>query len=816
MKTKISTLLLCIFLTLSASSQTFYDAGFVYRVIGDGQAAVEGYSGASESVIIPNVAAYERQSLRVTLVGFNAFAGSKIRSVTITRNITQIGANAFQGCRDLVRVVIEGDALRSIGYEAFEGCSNLNSISIPATVRTISARAFANCPAAKSIAGYNDQTGVSRKQEATAWKDYGYSDGYFYLNDMRFKKISGFRMALDATKAGLSNVVVPKTIKDSDGKTFIVTSIDSCDIATQAISIPGTIATINGRIFTGNPNLKQISFDSEIVQPITIKNMGSFENYKALRNLKISAPKGKLDEYKVAISAFRHMNYEPAKEEGDYTYAKIVGRNECAILSYRGKGGKVSIPSSIAGLQVVTIEDNAFNFDSRLCTVGYDMSEQDQKLLQVDIPEGVRHLADDVFNNQTQLQVVSLPSTLTSIGDRTFNKCIKLQSIKFPNGLIRVGQMAFANCEALKELVLPDALATIGDNAFAYCRSVKTLRLPMSLTAIGDGWFAHCEKLESLDLPQNLVSIGLNSFSDCYKLSAVKLPVSVKYIGHPTTNLFDEQLSYFGSFSNCKNLKSVDLGSAVEYVGEDAFAGCEKLQQISLPSTLTYLGTRAFNGCRSLKEIVIPKYITNIGGSTKFGTFVGCTSLQKVIFNCDNLESIAAYSFAGCSSLYDVALPSSLKWIDEAAFQGCKSMQIVTIPKQVHALGYKAFADCTGLKKLIVSDGVARLSFYDDEREYSRGGSAFAGCTSLTEISLPNSLTIIENSMFEGCDKLEQVVIPGNVAEIEVDAFRSCKRLTEVKVYTSEVIIDNETKDNIFADCPMLKTISTPTGNINL
>ena len=86
----------------------------------------------------------------------------------------------------------------------------------------------------------------------------------------------------------------------------------------------------------------------------------------------------------------------------------------------------------------------------------------------------------------------------------------------------------------------------------------------------------------------------------------------------------------------------------------------------------------------------------------------------------------------------------------------------------------------------------------------------------MTDVQLPNTLTLIERSSFEGCTSLSQIVIPGNVAEIEEDAFRGCTKLVDVKVYTSEVTIDEEAKDAIFPECPALKTISTPTGNMNL
>jgi hypothetical protein len=56
----------------------------------------------------------------------------------------------------------------------------------------------------------------------------------------------------------------------------------------------------------------------------------------------------------------------------------------------------------------------------------------------------------------------------------------------------------------------------------------------------------------------------------------------------------------------------------------------------------------------------------------------------------------------------------------------------------------------------------------------SIGGSAFSGCTGLTEVTIPNSVTSIGERTFYGCKGLTEVTIPNSVTEIGKYAFEGC------------------------------------------
>lgn len=84
---------------------------------------------------------------------------------------------------------------------------------------------------------------------------------------------------------------------------------------------------------------------------------------------------------------------------------------------------------------------------------------------------------------------------------------------------------------------------------------------------------------------------------------------------------------------------------------------------------------------------------------------------------------------------------STLTTIENSAFSGCYSLTNITLPNSVTSLGEKAFQNCKGLENIsLVNTKISSLK-----------SNAFDGCISLSTISLPNSLNILENKVFNKC-----------------------------------------------------------------
>ena len=219
-----------------------------------------------------------------------------------------------------------------------------------------------------------------------------------------------------------------------------------------------------------------------------------------------------------------------------------------------------------------------------------------------------------------------------------------------------------------------------------------------------------------------------------------------------------EELSCEGAFG----------GTDVEFVKEKStFSASDEKGKWAFKGSIKRVESGAFNGKKSLQSIILPEGITVINN----GAFLN-------------------------SGLEAITLPESLEGIDQSVFSGTRLKEI-TIPANVGALGTSAFegsdAGPMPLEKVIFNG-----SKIMDIEPYT-----FKNCVKLKEITLPESLTVIDYSAFFGCSSLTKVVIPDNVFEIGKTAFLGCTSLTEATIGRSVRSIG----EKCFDGCEKLATV---------
>ncbi len=88
------------------------------------------------SAVVPATVKIKGTTFKVTVIGANAFAKcTKLKKVTVGKNVTQIGKKAFSGCKKLNSIVIQGSALKKVGANAFKGISKKAKIKVPAKMK---------------------------------------------------------------------------------------------------------------------------------------------------------------------------------------------------------------------------------------------------------------------------------------------------------------------------------------------------------------------------------------------------------------------------------------------------------------------------------------------------------------------------------------------------------------------------------------------------------------------------------------------------------------------------------------------------------
>lgn len=114
--------------------------GVGYKIQDDGTLEVT-VSGAVTDVVIPS----EYQGLTVTAIGKSTFKMTNIKTITLPDTIKSINDRAFAFCDTLETIVIP-DSVESIGMNAFAGCFNIKSINLPKKLKTIGKYAFNSVP----------------------------------------------------------------------------------------------------------------------------------------------------------------------------------------------------------------------------------------------------------------------------------------------------------------------------------------------------------------------------------------------------------------------------------------------------------------------------------------------------------------------------------------------------------------------------------------------------------------------------------------------------------------------------------------------
>ena len=158
----------------------------------------------------------------------------------------------------------------------------------------------------------------------------------------------------------------------------------------------------------------------------------------------------------------------------------------------------------------------------------------------------------------------------------------------------------------------------------------------------------------------------------------------------------------------------------------------------------------------------------------------------------------------------NLSIPNKIKGklvtsIGDRAFYSCTSLTNITIPDSVKYIGKQVFYGCTGLTSITIPNGVTSI-----------GLDAFHGCTGLTTVNWNATACTTAGSynypIFEGCSNLATVNIGDNVNLIASYAFFGCTKLTNITIPDSVTSIG----DSAFRDCSGLTSITIPNSVIKI
>ena len=245
-------------------------------------------------------------------------------------------------------------------------------------------------------------------------------------------------------------------------------------------------------------------------------------------------------------------------------------------------------------------------------------------------------------------------------------------------------------------------------------------------------------------------------------------------------------------------------GKDVTSIGYRAFAACSQLTKVTIPEGVKRIEYYAFMECTSLESVIIPSTVTTMMN----GAFMGCTALYK---------DASGVQYESANKVVLIKVPTT----QTGAFE---------VPEGVRFIGSDAFAGCTGITSVKIPESVisvhaafssvgSDIAFYTDDegvRYESEDKVVLISVPStLTgEFTIPESVRFIEWGAFswvryEGaCTQLTAVTIPEGVEEIGYGAFRGCTGLTAITIPSSVRIV----RDKAFIGCTGLTSVTICEG----
>ena len=856
------------------------ETGFKYSVNSDGTYTVSKFvfDGSDENPVIE--AEYEKAA--VTAIGARAFENLAIKSIVIPEGVKVIGDYAFAGCTGLTEIVIPA-SVTTIGSHAFYGCSNITNIEIKFYEEdgkysednvslSIGEYAFAGC---SSLCGAGDAdsgyTLTISERVASIGKAAFFgcnkitalslSDNLVSIGESAFQSCTGLTaiqsgagsklVSIGANAfrecSGMSALTIPASVETIGHDAFRdCTSLSELNV-NAALESVGSYAFYGSAIATVNaPDVAswvKISFADTYANPISggaaklyvggalvqdvntgsacVVGSYSFYNYPYLKSITITDSVksiGRCAFYSTGISSV--IIADGIESIGDYAFSECRSLTSLVI----GKGVKTISRAAFANCAAL----NSIVFNAKKMN---DLAANNMVFANVGSDLAITFSSDATY----------VPAYLLCSAEDSA-KLPKVASISFAqdSSCKGIGEAAFKNASAVSAILLPDAIQTIGASAFANCSALTSITIGENVKSLGNGAFAGCAGVNEINFNATAMNdlAPLNGvFANLGAVATLNVGANVERI--PANLLYSSSFAASRPVIAAYSFNLVEGESALKSIGESAFKFATATT-ISLPDSLLVIEKDAFAGS-SLVAISIPDSVTSVGA----GAFASCPALASVSFGA-GLTEIAPDFFYGSTAITELTVSSdNAKYyaegncvintasrtlvlgcsasvipadlitgsddykviaIGDKAFYGCTGLTSIVIPASVTSIGNQAFAS-SGITAIAIPDGVSAI-----------GDSAFANCSSAISLSIGKAISYIDPLWFYGCTALESISVSEENASLVSVAnsvlnkgmstlYLGCKS-SDLSV--SELATLSAIGDNAFAGCIGLSAITIP------
>lgn len=409
----------------------------------------------------------------------------KIKKVIIKKGVTSVSYEAFALCKNLNSVTIPS-TVKTIGIRSFYG-TKISKITVPSKTKTIGQGAFGSCKSLKTIVMPGDfKLKLEEDTDDKLWyvtSDQSAVDTITFNTKLKLANVSYL---------SANNLVVAKNDPSYQSIEGVIYTKDGKGI----VRVPQKRTELKIKEGCTEFNMQSVLYNS------TDSEGDEFNNCSKLKKIVIPSSVKSINKIKYKTDRadacdMRVDTIEIAPKDFDANSLYALGSS---------LGKNITIESLMKLLpDQITYKDHMY------ITKDHGLLKYDGKDANVEIPEEITWIAPEAFYRNETLKNVKLPSKITTIEENTFYGCSELEAVVIPDQVTMIGKSAFDECTVLKSVTFGKSLKVIKDHAFASV-NIRNFTIPSGIQKIEIGAFAGINQIGTVTFEGSTKYVATDAF----------------------------------------------------------------------------------------------------------------------------------------------------------------------------------------------------------------------------------------------------------------------------------------------------------------